>query len=62
MERFQGLLRDTWWLWCSLLTVGTLLAVFVSPVFWVTYPIAVFSFAYFGLLRYDERGKPKDRL
>lgn len=62
MLRFQGLLRDTWWLWLGLAIAGVVLAIFVSPVFLVTFPIGLFSFAYFGLLRYDERGNPKDRL
>jgi hypothetical protein len=62
MERFRGLLRDTWWLWLGLALAGIVLAMLVSPVFLVTYPISLFSFLYFGLLRYDEQGHPKDRL
>lgn len=60
MKRIQGLLRDTWWLWLGLVLLGTLLARFVSPVFVVTYPICLFAMAYFGLMRYDDEGNPRE--
>ena len=61
MKRFAGLFRETWWVWLAVCAVGTLLAFVVSPIFWVTYPISVFSFVYFGLVRYDESGNLRHR-
>jgi hypothetical protein len=58
MRRYAALWRDTWWLWLSVLIGGGGLAVF-EPVFLVTVPICIFAFVYFGLMRYDENGKPK---
>jgi hypothetical protein len=62
MKRFQGLIKETWWLWLVLLTVGTILSFTVSIVFLATFPISFFSFIYFGMLRYDEDGNAKDGL
>lgn len=60
MKRFSGLLRDTWFLWIVLFVAGGLLTKFLSPVFISTYPIAVCTFIYFGLVRYDSEGKPRE--
>jgi hypothetical protein len=60
MQRFQGLFRDTWWLWLALAFLGIVLMALVSFVFVVTFPISLFSFVYFALLRYDEHGNPKE--
>ncbi len=62
MQRFGGLIRDTWWMWSIILVAGTLLAVFVHFIFAVTFPISLFSFIYFGLMRYDEEGNPREGL
>ncbi|MEZ6096846.1 MAG: hypothetical protein R3C03_21935 [Pirellulaceae bacterium] len=62
MKRFQGLIRDTWWLWIVLCVAGTFLSIYVSPVFISTFPISLFTFLYFGLIRYDEEGKPREGL
>ncbi len=61
MLRFLGLLRDTWWLWIVLFTMGTGMTLFMSWIFVVTFPICLFSFVYFGLMRYDELGNEKKR-
>jgi hypothetical protein len=45
-----------------LITIGTLLGSLVHFIFYVTYPISLFSFAYFGLMRYDEEGNPREGL
>lgn len=58
MKRYVALWRETWWLWLAMLGVGCLLGAFVSFVFFVTIPICLFSFAYFGLMRYDDQGNP----
>lgn len=60
MKRLQGLLRDTWWLWLALLTLGTVLSVTLSLVFLVTFPISLFAFVYFGLVRYGDDGRPRE--
>ena len=60
MKRFAGLLRDTWLLWIVLFVAGTLLTIFFSIVFVSTYPIAVCTFIYFGLVRYDDQGEPRE--
>ncbi len=62
MKRYTALLKDTWWVWLTMLVGGSIAAVMVSPVFWITYPICAFSFAYFGLMRYDENGDHKSEL
>jgi hypothetical protein len=59
MKRFQGLLRDTWWLWMLLIAAGLTLGFLVEFIFFVAIPISVFSFIYFGLMRYDENGQPR---
>ena len=41
-----------------MVTGGCILAVTVSPVFFVTIPICLFSFVYFGVMRYDDDGNP----
>ncbi len=58
MKRYRALLVDTWWMWLGMLAAGCLLGYLVSFVFFVTIPICLFSFAYFGLMRYDESGNP----
>ena len=57
--QFVGLFRDTWWLWGLFLLAGLLLAIFVDLIFLVTFPICVFAFIYFAMMRYDEQGNVK---
>lgn len=59
MKRYQGLLRDTWWAWVIILAFG-IGGGFLSRIFLSAIPIAIFTFFYFGLMRYDENGKPKE--
>ena len=56
MKRFLGLWRDTWLMWIVLLTGGVLAGAFIKAVFFFTIPISMFSFFYFGWMRYDEDG------
>ena len=58
MGRFKALLKETWWLWLLFAIVGTGLAL-LSPIFWVTYPICIFTFFWFAYIRYDEEGNFK---
>lgn len=59
MKRYSALLKETWWLWVVIVSAGCLAGFLVSFVFFVTIPICLFSFIYFGLMRYDEDGLPK---
>ena len=58
MKRYQALLKETWWLWIIIIAAGCIAGVVVSPVFFITLPICLFSFVYFGLMRYDADGNP----
>ena len=58
MNRYKGLLRDTWWLWIVLCGGGILAGSLASFVFYSAIPISIFTFFYFGLMRYDQDGNP----
>lgn len=60
MKRFSGLMRDTWWLWIVLCGGGIIAGWRISFVFFAAIPICIFTFFYFGILRYDENGQPKE--
>lgn len=62
MKRFAGLWRDTWGLWIALGIGGTLAGTIVSWIFFSTIPISLFTFFYFGLMRYDEEGNSREGL
>lgn len=55
MKRFKGLLRDTWPVWLIFLAGGCIGGVFL-PIAFMAIPISLFSFIYFGLMRYDKNG------
>ena len=55
-------MRDTWWAWLIILVFGLVLGILLHPLFFSAIPIAVFSFFYFGIMRYDEEGNAKDGL
>lgn len=61
MKRFRGLFRDTWVFWLLLNLGGLIAGRFISPVFFGCIPISIFSFVYFGLLRYDEEGHHREK-
>lgn len=61
MKPFQGLLRDTWWLWIGFMLSGILMAAFVNPIFLVVFPISIVTFIYFAMVRYDENGNIKSQ-
>ena len=60
MKPFEGLLRDTWWLWIGFLLSGIFLAIFVHPIFMSIFPISIVTFIYFAIVRYDENGNLKN--
>jgi len=58
MKRYIGLLKETWWLWMLFLAFG-IIGSFFDLVFLTSLPITVFSFLYFGVMRYDADGNPR---
>ena len=50
-------MRDTWWAWLTILAFGIIGGALLSKIFLSAIPIGVFSFFYFGLVRYDEDGE-----
>lgn len=60
MNRYKGLMRDTWWAWVTIVVFGIVGGTLVSKIFLSAIPIAVFSFFYFGIVRYDENGNAKE--
>ena len=60
MKRYQGLMRDTWWAWITILGFGIVGGTLVSKIFFSAIPIAFFAFFYFGMMRYDENGDAKE--
>jgi hypothetical protein len=58
--RYTGLFRDTWWAWLTIFGFGIVGGVLVSFIFYSAIPIGVFAFFYFGLMRYDDEGNPKE--
>ncbi|MEM7473573.1 MAG: hypothetical protein AAF483_01135 [Planctomycetota bacterium] len=59
MGRFWALLKDTWALWIVFTVGAILMATLLSPIFWVTFPICIFTFFWFAFVRYDEEGNFK---
>ena len=61
MKRYRGLMRDSWAAWVVIFLFGAVLG-FWKPLFFSAIPIGFFAFFYFGFMRYDENGNPKDGL
>jgi hypothetical protein len=55
MNRYKGLLRDTWWVWAIFIVGGCVGGIFLPAAF-SAIPISAFAFLYFGLMRYDSDG------
>jgi len=60
MKRYQSLMRDTWWLWLVIFGGGLLAGSFLHFSFFSAIPIGLFTFFYFGLMRYDKHGTPTE--
>ena len=58
--RYSALMRDSWWAWLIILVFGVVGGILVSKIFYMAIPICIFSFFYFGLIRYDENGNAKE--
>ncbi|MEZ6137259.1 MAG: hypothetical protein R3C53_20410 [Pirellulaceae bacterium] len=59
MNRYRALWIETWWLWIVLAVFGVVMTIGVSWIFLVTFPISLFTFFWFGFVRYDEDGNFK---
>ena len=60
MKRYAGLWRDTWWLWIVLCGGGVIAGSIFSWIFFSAIPISVFTFFYFGMMRYDSEGNARE--
>ncbi len=60
MRRFKGLLRDTWWLWILFVIICGLMIYYITVVCAVMIPILIFTFVYFAMIRYDEKGNARE--
>lgn len=60
MKRFSSLLADTWWVWIVIFVFGVTLGIVLHPLFYSSIPIGMFSFLYFGIMRYDEEGNARE--
>ena len=56
MKQFSALWKETWFLWVALLAFGLTFSILYGGVFIVVIPIAIFSFIYFALVRFDDKG------
>ncbi len=56
MNRLKGLLRDTWWLWTIFFTAGIALTLRANSMFFITIPVLIVAFIYYGMIRYDDDG------
>jgi hypothetical protein len=56
MKRFQTMLREIGWLWGLIFLINTLLAIGVSSLYLVIYPVLITICIYFTYMRYDEHG------
>ncbi|MEM7781952.1 MAG: hypothetical protein AAF939_15570 [Planctomycetota bacterium] len=60
MKRYIGLWRDTWWAWLIIFLFGIIAGSALSWIFFSALPIGIFTFFYFGLMRYDNDGNAKE--
>ncbi len=58
-KRMAGLLRDTWWLWSLFFVINCVMAIRISTVFLVMFPILTVAFVYYAAMRYDDNGNHK---
>ena len=60
IARFMGLVRDAWWLMLMVLVGAIVSWIFVSPIVGVAmFLVAIPSFFYFSMLRYDDQGRER---
>lgn len=56
MNRYKGLMRDTWWLWLLFFGAGIGLTLLANALFLITIPVLIFACIYYGAFRYDNDG------
>lgn len=61
MERFRRMLLEIGWLWGLIFLANTALALVVSPLYFVMYPVLLTICIYFTYMRYDEHGEHKHK-
>lgn len=54
-------LRETWKLWLVFFGFCAGATFFLDRVFVVTFPICMFTFVYFAMMRYDDNGNKIDQ-
>lgn len=59
MQRFKSMAKEIGWLWALFFIFNTALAVGVSPLYFLMYPVLITICIYFTFMRYDEEGRPK---
>ena len=59
MKRFKIMFKEIGWLWGLIFVINTALAVGVSPLYYLMYPVLITICIYFTIMRYDEEGRPK---
>ncbi len=53
-NRIVAFYAQTWWLWVLFLIIAAMLAIFVTPIFWLTIPGLILYSLYFALVRSEE--------
>ncbi|MCC6510279.1 MAG: hypothetical protein IT423_14335 [Pirellulaceae bacterium] len=59
MKRFKRMALEIGWLWALIFAINTALAVGVSPLYYLMYPVLITICIYFTFMRYDEEGNPR---
>ena len=59
MKRFKSMFKEIGWLWGLIFAINTALAIGVSPLYYLMYPVLLTICIYFTIMRYDEEGRPK---
>lgn len=56
MRRMIACMRETWWLWLVFFGGCTAMTICLDRVFVITYPVCIFTFVYFAMMRFDDQG------
>jgi|GEM_PF-5628592 len=62
-RRFQGALRDMWWIIALAIAAAPVIWVFAEP--WIACfmpPFAIATVLYFAVFRYDDEGREREEL
>lgn len=53
-NRIVAFYARTWWLWCLFLLIAGALAIFLTPLYWLTIPGLILYSLYFALVRVED--------